>query len=609
MSSPAAAIAKPIAWSGKAAATLWLALSTLSCGPPVEHFLPAPISLSYENGLVSYLGDVRGEEDSRCGGGVDSLTLPPPDSSRLLIDVAAPLSVINTRSGRSGQLFRNGQVQISAFPRAATATLPAVSAAPRALLCDAPLVHSNLAYDDFALRRAPVMGGTAVTTGTLGAVIGADLLTRFLLQLRLDGGVAQGSGELLLLRSDVTPSCYLDAAVVPFLPLGGDLRVIIGDSVLTYPATRITVSACVEPLSDPLAAVLGETTPQACLSRSRIAEAETSLNAELSLAMAQQPPNDADITRLRSWLATVKLLGERQCPGPIDPATLGDVVASLRLRSDAYEPSGANMRFLLSTAVPDLILSESACLRLGDAKRCTCPDSDRVRLSLPGLHGRPAGSGAPASEDLGCPLRLGGGKLASLALMAGGLHLSPCGELARSRRQRHALPKLDATETLGNDCEREACLQNLVRQSELSLRRCGYTGMDIERACDDHQAQTAAYVEIGGGARGPAEPEDTVAALVVSDSSPILQSTNADLRNSSAQVDGVLGVSLLRRLQTVIDYPQRRLAFTCRCAALGDSGGPQRCQTYRGVSYNAADGCSPNSNYTMPRNFARTACN
>ena len=35
---------------------------------------------------------------------------------------------------------------------------------------------------------------------------------------------------------------------------------------------------------------------------------------------------------------------------------------------------------------------------------------------------------------------------------------------------------------------------------------------------------------------------------------------------------------------------------------------PQRCQTYRGVSYNAADGCSPNSTLLVPRNFGRTAC-
>jgi hypothetical protein len=232
----------------------------------------------------------------------------------------------------------------------------------------------------------------------------------------------------------------------------------------------------------------------------------------------------------------------------------------------------------------------------------------RIGLRLPGLHGREPGSQEQPTEDLACPLRLGSDRVAALALLAGGLHLSPCAELARSRRQRYALPKLDERETLDNDCEREACLQNLVRQSELALRRCGYTGMDLERACDDHLAAVAAFVEIGGS-NSPGEPVDSVTALVVPDASPILQSANIDLRNSAAQVDGVIGVSLLRRLQTVIDYPQHRLELTCRCTARGESGLPQRCQTYRGVSYSAADGCSPNSTLLVPRNFARTACN
>ena len=152
--------------------------STLSCSPPVERFLPAPISLSYERGVVSYIGEVRGEPDNRCGGSVDPATLPTVDSSRFLIDVAAPLSVINTRGGGSGQLFRHGLVEIHAFPRPATESRPAVQEAPRALLCDTSLVHSNVAFDDFSLRRTVGVGGPTQDTGPLGAVVGADLLTR-----------------------------------------------------------------------------------------------------------------------------------------------------------------------------------------------------------------------------------------------------------------------------------------------------------------------------------------------------------------------------------------------------------------------------------------------
>ena len=589
-----------LGWGGAAL----LALSA-ACSAPVERFLPTPIPISYRDGLLSLVGEVRSDMDSRCGAGTDAQGLLPPDSKTLLLDVAAPLSVLNTQTGLRGQLHRHGQVLLSSF---ADPTLPGAVEAPRALLCDTPLLHSNLAYGDFVLRRADPALPAPAQTPVLGAVIGADLLTRLSLRLRLEGDARGGRGELLVGRGDVTPSCAVDAAVVPFIPLGGDLRVLVGDSVLAYPPTRITVGACVEPLVDPLRPPPGSDRPLACLSSPRVADAVRELERELGVARMRQPPDEGDIQRLQAWLATAKLLDQRLCPAQLDLAVLGDLVTAMGLRQDPYEASGANMRFLLSTAVPDLLLSESACLRLGDPRRCTCDPATRISVRLPGLHGREPGTEDQPTEDLACPLRLGSDRVAALALMAGGLHLSPCAELARSRRQRYALPKLDETETLDNGCEREACLQNLLRQSELALRRCGYTGMDLERACDDHLASVAAFVEVGGSS-GPGEPVDTVTALVVPDASPILQSANIDLRNSSAQVDGVLGISLLRRLQTLIDYPQHRLELTCRCTASGENGMPQRCQTYRGISYNAADGCSPNSTLLVPRNFGRTACN
>ena len=42
--------------------------------------------------------------------------------------------------------------------------------------------------------------------------------------------------------------------------------------------------------------------------------------------------------------------------------------------------------------------------------------------------------------------------------------------------------------------------------------------------------------------------------------------------------------------------------------ALSDAGTLQRCQTYRGVTYNSADSCSSNSQLLMPVHQARTAC-
>ena len=594
-----------LSWRGTTCA-LAVGLAT-ACSSPVERFLATPIPVSYQNGLLSLSGVIRPEQDSRCGHGIETTLQPPPDSTKVLLDVAAPLTVRNSLADRAAQIHPHAQLQLNA-------TEPDGSpGALRFLKCDVPVVDSTQTFSAFRLVRIDNASGQVADSGPLGAVIGGDLLGRLALRLRLDGDARAGSGDVLFAHSDVTPGCFIDDAVVPFVPRGGDLRVQVGDALVTYPASRITVGVCVEPILDPLVApsngtMGGSAAPVSCLSPSRINAAVISLTRELQAEQAKVPPDDLTLQRLNSWITVAQQLQAPGCPAVPDAATLGDVTAALHLREDGYEPSGANMRLLLSTAVPDLIVSQSACLRLGDPSRCQCNDSQRVSLRLPGLHSGDAQIDAAPVADLACPLRLGGGRVAALALMAGGLHLSPCAELARSRRQRFALPKSDPSEAVENACVREGCLENLVRQSELTLRRCGYAGMQVGQACDDHQAPVAAYVEMGGSSPRAGEPDDVITALVVPDTSPILQSANIDLRNSSSQVDGVIGVSLLRRLQTVIDYPQGRIVWTCRCGALSDAGTLQRCQTYRGVTYNSADSCSSNSQLLMPVHQARTAC-
>ena len=193
------------------------------------------------------------------------------------------------------------------------------------------------------------------------------------------------------------------------------------------------------------------------------------------------------------------------------------------------------------------------------------------------------------------------------ALVTTKLHFGPCSELARSRRQRWALPHY-STPPFGvpspTECMRQACLQNLARESNLTTERCAYTGMEVEQACDDHLAPVAAYVEMGGPSDDPSLPDDTIDAVVVPDSARILQAANTDLRNATAQVDGVIGVKLLSRLQTTIDYPQSRLILACRCG----QGPAQVCRTYRDVSYNDADSCVPSEILAVPPDFGRSAC-
>lgn len=547
------------------AAVLLLVLTTAACGESNEHFLSVPIPIRYEDGLLYVQGEALPQMDRRCR--ADAMPAPPSSSSRMLLDLGMPMTVMSDAAGRPPQPFLHGQVEIDA-------TLPSLDRGPpRLLLCDIPLVRGNQALSEFRLDRKEPGADLAVTTGPLGAVLGGDLFGRFALSFRFAPSTSMGApgAELTIERSDITPSCFLDAAVLPYQPLGGDLLVEVGDSLLSYLPNRITVAACVEPLADPLAYRPTGSSVTACIDE-----------AALDGALADQNVCD-------------------------NPAALGDLVdRHPEIRRDAYKPSGVNMRFLLSTAVPDLLLSETSCQRLaGGDTRCRCNEEEKITLRLPGLNGpQPDGS---FSEERGCHLRLGGAGRAALSLIAKGLHLSPCAELARSRRQRYALPAVlppSGVVPPKSDCHREACLENLNRTGSLTGARCAYQGMFLAEACDDHRASVMPYVELGGPPDDPLLPDDTIDVLVVPDAARVLQSANADLRNLTAQVDGVLGVSLLQRLHTVVDYPQNRLVLSCRCA----DNASKVCRTYRGISYHDADVCVPDSTLRIPADFARTTC-
>jgi hypothetical protein len=552
---------------------LWpLLLGSPACGIPDENGLAVPIPLKYQDGLLYAYGDALLERDQRCD--VDPGDSPPSPSPSplLLIELSNPLSVVSDAEGRPPQPFRHGQVQLNA-------SQGWLLGAPRFLLCDVPLLRGNQALSDFFLeRRAP--GREAVSTGSLGAVLGSDLFSRFAMTFAFTGSpfAPDQGAELTIQRSELKDSCFIDDAVVPFVPVGGDLKVQVGDSIVTYSPSRVTIAACVEPIADPLAYRPSAETVRACIDPTKFTE-------EQCIAVRDNPE--------------LGIIG------------LGDQVSDKHLRDPGYDRSGVSMRFLLSTSVPDVLLSETACRRLDNgAARCTCNDDQKVTLRLPGINGpqpepKPEGS---LSVERGCPMKLGQPGRAGLALIATQLQLAPCDELARSRRQRWAIESPGVTPPFGvtppTPCLREACLENLAREASLTADRCAYTGMEVDRACDDHQAPVAAYVEVGGPADEPGLPDDGIEVLVVPDSSRVLQAVNIDLRNTTAQVDGVIGVSLLSRLHTVIDYPQTRVELVCRCGQT-----PRRiCRTYRGVSFHDADACVPNSTVVIPPDFGRAAC-
>lgn len=597
-----AALSRPALTLPMLAIALAMALLAAGCNDQVERFLSVAIPITYQDGLLYAYGEALPTMDERCNVDPGEARPERPGSMRVLVDAATPLSVMSDAAGRSPQPFRHGQVQINA-------TQPdGQMGAARFVLCDMPLVRGNQALSEFRLDRKE-FGAAAVTTGPLGAVLGGDLFGRY--AMSLDVGAA--SAQLTLQRSDITPGCLIDRAAIPFQPVGGDLLVQVGDSILSYSPTRITVGACVEPVADPLvqrpAPMTGIPQVQSCIDRDRLNQAKLDIDRRLSEESAKEQPDAEMLSRLNISKQVVDGLTGPKCELITDLTQLGDVVEAQSLRRLPYQSTGVNMRFLLSTAVPDLIMSETACGWLGAAAgtdRCHCADADSVELRLPGLDGPQPDN--TSYVERGCRLKLGGAGRAALALVARQLHLSPCAELARSRRQRFASPQLPDADRGSSDCLREACLENLTRQSNLTADRCGYSGMQVQEACDDHRAPVTSLVELGGPPDDPTVADDLIDVLVVPDTARILQSANIDLRNATAQVDGVIGVSLLRRLHTVIDYPQNRLVLSCPCSATAP-GSKEVCRGYHGLSYYDYDHCVPNNPLVIPADYGRAACN
>ena len=583
------------------AVTALSVLVGLGCNSMQEQRIALPITLDYKDGLLKMAGALSPVQDQACG------QQPGDDAEQgspvpwLLVDTAVPISVFVPGVRTSSAQFSHGQVLLrSAKPDPAQQPMPLPQQAPnlipgpgRLLLCDYPVVRVDSEPSSFVLER------DGVKSGPLGGIVGGDILGRYAMTLQFGAPGSQNEhwkdrAQLTLTNSDIAPWCQLDDAVLPFKPLGGELAVQLGNGVVTYPATRITLGACVEPLADPLRV----SAEQACIDRDKMVAAVEDLKNKQALAM----PDSQAAEQLKNERALLAQVTSNTCGDDPDLVMLGDLVDRYQLRQPAYESSGVNMRFLLSTALPDIVLSQTACERLANPERCRCTEP-KVSLRLPGLNP------SDAEAERGCRIQLGSKERTALALVAHVRALSPCAELARSRRQRYALPLLtrpNSTTGQGDQstCLRESCLQNLQRDAALLARRCGYTGPDTDLACDDHRSPVASVVELGGP--GPDSPPsiDKLDALVVPDSARILQSVNSDLRNVSAQVDGVIGVPVLARLVTTIDYPQNRVAASCRC---GDQPG-HVCRAYRGISYNTADTCSAANELLIPADNGRTYC-
>lgn len=552
------------------AAAVGLLAALAGCTEVRDRVLPVPIPLALREGLLYVHGSVVASPDVTCDAGV-----PPAGRAPALLDVGTPLGAFRGEANQPTLRLPGSHI----FLAGDNGGEPGPT---RVLLCEAPLVRVGLAQELFQVR----WGAAALP---VSLVVGGDLLRRFSLLFSFaaepDDPMCQRPPCLRLGRGDLSNVCQVahrGDAVFPFQLAGGDLLVELGDNVLSLPPTRITLPVCLEPLPDPLAGPA----PAPCIDCERLRRRRDEI--------ASDPRGDAcrraELEDLEGLLCASP--PRRRCPEPDyrlpgpalaragcpEPRSLEDILAEEGLHDRRYQPSGLSVRLLLSTALPGLVLSRSAFARLrGEGEAEALLSGPAVALQMPGHPAEPA-----------YPATLGRGGATALALVSREQHLSPCGELARSRRQRFGLPRL-AGEGCLQGCMQAACLVNLGRDPAQQLRRCGFAGASPELACDDLRAPVASVIEIDG-------PLSDV--LVVADSARLLQAVNAELRSSSAQVDGILGVALLQRLEAEIDYPAQRIAAHCRCGSTG-------CRAYRRFTYLAADECASRDLLCLPNEPGR----
>lgn len=559
---------------------VWVLCAGLGCASSVDKLPLGPIPLVYENGLLYARGEISPTLGEACDTAPEENAPLGSGVSAILLDVATPLTAFAPAVSATLREFPHGQFLLQhPLPDGQAGSV-------RLARCDVPVVRTQVAAHEFVLgwgKQPPL---------ALGGVLGGDQLLNYAMQFRF---TATGP-EVLFSRGDLATACKVNRAVLPFRPLGGEVAVVLEDTIVQYPASRITLGACVEPRLDPLPG-------KPCISEAELSAAKTRLVA-LAEQLAKDPNRDEEqLDRIKRQVELVAGLGQGMCTDD-DAAPLGDLADEWALRDPAYSVSGTNMRFLLSTALPELVLTDSACRRLRkDGAGCSCDAASQVELTLPGLNQVETGSQTQeASEpkvrqvpDMACRIVLGDAEHAAFALVARQKQLSPCEELARSRRQRYALRPIGPGTAVPEACLRKVCLQDLGRDATQLARRCGYTGLDPELACDDKRAPVAALVELWG--KSDADP-DRITALVVPDHAALIQAAQADVRNSSAQIDGVLGVSVLARLATTIDYPQGRVEVACRVTS--EVPGARLCRAYRGITYSAADTCATNEALEIP---------
>jgi hypothetical protein len=270
-----------------------LAAWTSGCSNSTATYLsaPVPLALTADGGALYGIGSVESGPE-----------FP------LVIDTGSPITAYDDGSGRTGSAVRN--LRLSSV--------------------DTPPIP-RLELDAIRLYSTPLFTIGVESGFPIGGVLGGDELKRFSVSINY-----RPSSSVVLQPTVPTCSCELAndcQAVFNYGALeGGQQTITIDGDLFNYPATRLVLPACLEPLPDPVQA-----------DRPCSTNVETESNEE---------------------------------------------------RFRPYQQSGTDTRLLLATGFPGLALSASAYDRLrGTGAAEALFESSPARLFLPDLDDQNGGSG------------------------------------------------------------------------------------------------------------------------------------------------------------------------------------------------------------------------
>jgi hypothetical protein len=139
----------------------------------------------------------------------------------------------------------------------------------------------------------------------------------------------------------------------------------------------------------------------------------------------------------------------------------------------------------------------------------------------------------------------------------------PGGDPAGDLVQTATIPRIALTSRGDDENPRGSCTELTVSRL---MERCGLSTADF------HPTECEAAVECPAGSAVEVgqvrvsldgRAVDPIEVAVVADTHPIIQGLRAELRPDVGEVDGLLGMDVLRSLEVDLDYPDERILLRC----------------------------------------------